>query len=503
MGGAGGGLDPGRVRCPGPRRVAPLLGAVLRAARGVPAAGPGRCAADLHRGRGHVRLGAHRRRARVDDRHRPFRRLGPGQGHRREPRLHAAGRRRPGQGVPGPTMTTADAVVVGAGIAGVAAAHQLAVRRKVGKVVIVDPRPPLTLTSDKSTECYRNWWPSESMVGLMNRSIDLLEEFSEESNGVFGLSRRGYLFVTADLVKLAVMEAQADVITTFGAGAVRRHPGPVPYGDHADGVDILNQPDLAKHFPYLTPEAKGAVHVRRAGWFSAQQLGSWMLEESERNGAVRVVDTVTAIDVDGDRVRGVRLAGGDVIEAPVVVVAAGPMSREVGRLAGLELPLRSELHLKVALRDHLGVIPRDAPMLIWSDPQWIDWSEEERAGLAELGRDDLLGKMPGFCRGRPRLPAARRPPLSGGGDPGAHHDDPRPGGLPRPSARGPHRWRLLHEDRGEPAAHRACRARRPASDLWLQRIRGDGRLRRRRPARRPCRRGVTAGVRGRVPVEQV
>lgn len=298
-------------------------------------------------------------------------------------------------------MTTADAVVVGAGIAGVAAAHQLAVRRKVGKVVIVDPRPPLTLTSDKSTECYRNWWPSESMVGLMNRSIDLLEEFSEESNGVFGLSRRGYLFVTADLVKLAVMEAQADVITTFGAGAVRRHPGPVPYGDHADGVDILNQPDLAKHFPYLTPEAKGAVHVRRAGWFSAQQLGSWMLEESERHGAVRVVDTVTAIDVDGDRVRGVRLAGGDVIEAPVVVVAAGPMSREVGRLAGLELPLRSELHLKVALRDHLGVIPRDAPMLIWSDPQWIDWSEEERAGLAELGRDDLLGKMPVFCHGRP------------------------------------------------------------------------------------------------------
>src|SRR5690606_2372258 len=163
----------------------------------------------------------------------------------------------------------------------------------------------------------------------------------------------------------AVMEAQADVITTFGAGAVRRHPGPVPYGDHADGVDILNQPDLAKHFPYLTleakgavpvrragcfgaqplgsgtlavaerngagavrrhpgpvpygdhpdrvdilnqpdlakhcpyltPEAKGAVHVRRAGWFSAQQLGSWMLEESERNGAGRVVDTVTAIDV--------------------------------------------------------------------------------------------------------------------------------------------------------------------------------------------------------------
>ena len=34
---------------------------------------------------------------------------------------------------------------------------------------------PLSLTSDKSTECYRNWWPGpgDAMVRLMNRSIDL------------------------------------------------------------------------------------------------------------------------------------------------------------------------------------------------------------------------------------------------------------------------------------------------------------------------------------------
>jgi len=56
-------------------------------------------------------------------------------------------------------MRTVDFVVCGAGIAGVAAAHEIAVRRRLGRVLIVDPRPPLSLTSDKSTECYRNWWP--------------------------------------------------------------------------------------------------------------------------------------------------------------------------------------------------------------------------------------------------------------------------------------------------------------------------------------------------------
>ena len=75
----------------------------------------------------------------------------------------------------------ADVVVIGAGIAGISTAYHLAVRHGVPRVTIVDPRPPLTLTSDKSTECYRNWWPNEPMVGLMNRSIDLLEEMAEKS----------------------------------------------------------------------------------------------------------------------------------------------------------------------------------------------------------------------------------------------------------------------------------------------------------------------------------
>lgn len=297
-------------------------------------------------------------------------------------------------------MGRADAVVIGAGIAGVSAAHRLA-RRGLGKIVVVDPRAPLTLTSDKSTECYRNWWPNRPMVGLMNRSVDLLEEMAAESGEAFGLTRRGYLFVTADPARLEVMAAQAEVTSGFDAGPVRHHPGPDNYRDAPDGVDILDSAQLLRHFPFLTPEAAGAIHVRRAGWFSAQQLGAWMLDEATDRGVTRVVDSVTTVDLSNDRVTGVTLSSGGRVETSVVVVAAGPMSSMVARLAGVELPLRSELHLKVAFRDHLGAIPRDAPMLIWSDPQTIDWSVEEREGLAEMGRTDLLGEMPVFCHGRP------------------------------------------------------------------------------------------------------
>src|SRR5262245_43384837 len=123
---------------------------------------------------------------------------------------------------------TAEVVICGAGIAGIAAAYHLAVRRGITDVVIVDERPPLSLTSDKSAECYRNWWPGpgDSMVALMNRSIDLLEELARESGNVFLLNRRGYLFATADPARVGVFTSAAEEAAALGSGPVRIHDHP-------------------------------------------------------------------------------------------------------------------------------------------------------------------------------------------------------------------------------------------------------------------------------------
>ena len=57
-----------------------------------------------------------------------------------------------------PAHRVAEVVIAGAGMAGIAAAYQLAVRAGVPRVVLVDPREPLSLTSSKGTEAYRNYW---------------------------------------------------------------------------------------------------------------------------------------------------------------------------------------------------------------------------------------------------------------------------------------------------------------------------------------------------------
>jgi glycine/D-amino acid oxidase-like deaminating enzyme len=248
------------------------------------------------------------------------------------------------------------------------------------------------------------------MVALMNRSIDLLEHMASESGNIFGLNRRGYLFLTADAERFQRMVEDAHHTSTLGAGPVRFHPGPIPYrispvdGFHGapEGADILVGPESVRaHFPFVTDRVAGGIHVRRAGWFSAQQLGAWMLDRARDAGLEVFVDEVTGIETSGGTVGRVLLAAGGEIETRCVVDAAGPMAARVAAMAGVDLPLFSELHLKVAFREHLGVIPRDAPLLIWTDPQYLDWGDDERQALSAEGRDELLGGLPPNCHGRP------------------------------------------------------------------------------------------------------
>ena len=73
----------------------------------------------------------------------------------------------------------------------------------------------------------------------------------------------------------------------------------------------------------------------------------------------------------------------------------------MGRLLGLELPVFCERHAKVAFNDALGAVPRDAPLMIWTDPVRLPWSDEERAELAASEHRRLLEEFPAGVHGRP------------------------------------------------------------------------------------------------------
>ncbi len=295
--------------------------------------------------------------------------------------------------------TSADIVICGAGIAGISAAYHLAARHSIGDILLVEEGSPLMLTSDKSTEAYRNWWPGpgDAMVRFMNRSIDLLEEFAAATDNLFHLNRRGYVFLTADPARAEVYRRSAEESQRLGAGELRVHqgrPDDPPFPPHAaegfapelGGADLVLEPALIRQrFPFVSPDVVAMLHPRRCGWLSAQQLGMWLLDEARAHGVQLVSGRVCAVDTTGGRVRGVtiRTAGGEHrVQTGVFVNAAGPLVGEVSQLLDVALPVFNELHGKVAINDPLGVIPRDAPLLIWSDPVLLPWADEEREELA-------------------------------------------------------------------------------------------------------------------------
>jgi sarcosine oxidase, subunit beta len=306
---------------------------------------------------------------------------------------------------------TADVVICGAGITGVAVAHFLS-KSGVKNILLVDERPPLSLTSDRSTECYRNWWPDPEMLALMNRSIDLMEACSHESGNAFRMNRRGYLYVTGDESKVPDLQASSLRTSSLGAGPIRVHSsGSSSYEpahaegfeDSPDGADLLIGTDIVhQHFPYLTEQAVAALHVRRAGWLSAQQLGMYLLESGRARGVHFEPSRVTGVDVTNGHVNGVSLSSGERVESPVFINAAGPYLKDIGQLLGIDLPVHTELHLKAAIKDPLGVVRRDAPLLIWTDSQVLSWEPDEYEALAEDESTRwLTGPFPSSVHTRP------------------------------------------------------------------------------------------------------
>ena len=297
-------------------------------------------------------------------------------------------------------MTQAEVVICGAGIAGIATAHALAVTHGVRDVLLVDERAPLTLTSDKSTEAYRNWWPGpdDAMVQLVNRSIDLLEQWSDSSNDRFGLNRRGYLYATRDADTAQRFVADAQRATEQGAGAVRTYRSVADAAMYQrsphrgfrgvpGGADLFLDTDaIRQHFPWMHHDIIAVLHARRCGWFSGQQLGMYLLEEAKAAGVQLVRGRVERVRQASGVVEGVDVACTDGttmhIATPVFVNAAGPYAAQVGALAGADLPLFSEAHYKIAIEDSAGVIDRDTGLVILDDVQCLAWTDDERDELA-------------------------------------------------------------------------------------------------------------------------
>ena len=203
------------------------------------------------------------------------------------------------------------------------------------------------------------------------------------------MNRRGYVFLTGDPRRIPELEKEAEAVAGLGGGALRIHHDRESYvpsqpeGLQPDltGADlVLDTETIARLFPFLTDDTAAMLHVRRCGWMDVPSLGRWMLDRIASRGGRIVRDRITTVDTRNNQVTSVRLASGSTIETGKLVLAAGPMVQEAGRMLDLDIPVFMELHGKIIVEDTAGILPPDAPMLIWTDPVELVWGRPTNAG---------------------------------------------------------------------------------------------------------------------------
>lgn len=306
---------------------------------------------------------------------------------------------------------TADVAVIGAGIVGIACAYYLAISRRAPKVVLIDPLAPMSLTSAASGENYRNWWPHKVMTAFTDYSTDLMEEIARASDNQIHMTRRGYVLATRQADTEALLHQLHEGYGDMGDGRIRLHEKgasgayqPLLSADWRtapDGVDIIRDRTLlGAVFPDFDKDVSTVLHIRRAGDLSGQQMGSYMLGKIRAAGGSVVQGAVRAVT------RGARYAldleGGGLVEADIVVNAAGPYVGKVAAMIGDDLPVVNVFQQKIAFEDTLQVIDRRQPFSIDLDGQTIDWTEEERGLLSEDPATAWLTRpMPGAIHCRP------------------------------------------------------------------------------------------------------
>jgi sarcosine oxidase subunit beta len=289
----------------------------------------------------------------------------------------------------------ASAVIIGGGVMGTSIAYHLAAAG-VRDVVLVERDELASGSTSKAAGGVRAQFSDELNIQLGARSLEAFGRFQEEIGYDIGLRRVGYLFLLSTPDEVASFEAGVALQNSLGVPSRLISPQEARRLSPLISTDGLLAAAFSPKDGHCTPEA--VVH----GYASAaRDLGARILRHTE----------VTGVEVHGTSITAVATTLGR-IATGTVICAAGPWSRAVGAMAGVQLPV-VPLRRQIAVTEAVPGLRPDLPMTI--DFATSLYFHAEGPGLL-VGMSDP-DEQPGFAtdphdRWIPRLAAAmqRRAP---------------------------------------------------------------------------------------------
>ncbi len=240
-------------------------------------------------------------------------------------------------------------VVVGGGIVGMASAYYLA---RAGEDVTVLERSSVgNGSTERAVGGIRTQFSSAVNVRLSLAAMGVWDEF-EATFGVDIEHRRiGYAFLAREATTADRLRETVAMQRDLGASVETLSPAELR---DREGVEV--HADRFELATYGDRDGVADPHLALQGFAAgARDVGV----------EVRTNTRVTDLHVANDRVVGVQTGDGR-IDADHVVNAAGPWARDVGRMAGLDLPVVPERR-QVAVVAPERPVPEDAPLTFDAD----------------------------------------------------------------------------------------------------------------------------------------
>jgi sarcosine oxidase subunit beta len=243
-------------------------------------------------------------------------------------------------------METADAVIAGGGVVGCSLAYQLA--RRGLDVTLLEREELGSQSTGRCAGGVRQQFSGEANVRLQRLSVRLLLEFHDETGGHADFRQIGYLFLLTRPDQAADYRQLVESWHRWGLTEARW----LTPAEAQELVPVLNVAD-----------AVGATFCPSDGLASPADLTTGYAAAARRHGArLREHVEVSGIDVRGGRVCAVRTSAGDVA-TPLLFDCAGAWSAEIGRLAGLEVPVRP-YRRHIVVTDSFPEVGRTTPMTV-------------------------------------------------------------------------------------------------------------------------------------------
>ena len=239
----------------------------------------------------------------------------------------------------------AEIVIVGGGIIGCSIAYHLTRMGKQDVVIL-----------EKSGVTHGATWHAAGLVGqlrssrnttrMLRHSVELYDTLEEETGQHLGWHKVGSLRLACSDERMLELKRALTMARSFGLE-----------------MNLVSADEAQKLFPLMsTDRVLGAAYLPTDGYIDPAQL-TYALADGARRGGCRIFTEtrVTAIEVRDGRVRAVEAERGGAdgerrrIEAEVVVDAGGMYAAEIGRLAGVRVPVVPMSHQYLVTQPHEAV----------------------------------------------------------------------------------------------------------------------------------------------------